>query len=56
MTIKEKIIHIVQSNYKEFKSSTEAELHIAEEIQDLIVEVIHEIYKKEKLTEFIEKL
>jgi len=56
MKIKEKIIHIIQSNYNEFKGSNEAELHIAEEIQDLIVEVIHEIHKKEKLTEFIENL
>jgi hypothetical protein len=56
MTIKEKIIHIVQSNYKELKGSNEAEMNIADDIQDLIVEIINELHKKEKLKEFIENL
>lgn len=59
MTIKDKIQQILDSNYKEFKGLNEAELHICEDIEELIISIATQLCENklsEEIKNYIENL
>lgn len=59
MTLTEKIQQILDLNYTEFKGSNEAEMHICEDIEELIITIATQLCEtklSEEIKEYIDNL